>query len=371
MSARKLLFLVSEDWYFCSHRLPLAIAARDAGYHVTVATRVTNHGDTIKAQGLSLVPLSWSRRTTHPLLELRILRELIALYRRHRPDVVHHVAIKAALYGSIAARRSGVPRVVNAVSGLGYVFTSNDFKARILRPIVGAAMHLLLDNDRSRLIVQNQDDHNRFVRQKIVDHRRVVVIRGVGTDLGHFSVQPERDGEVLVVLPARMVKDKGVLEFVAAAEQLKRAGLNARFALVGAPDEENPSCIPESSLLAWQSKGLVEYWGWRDDMARVFQQSHIVCLPSYREGLPKALIEAAACGRAIVTTNVPGCREVVRDGDNGLLVPPRDSAALAQALKRLIEDQALRKTMGKQSRLRAESEFSAARANAQTLALYD
>jgi glycosyltransferase involved in cell wall biosynthesis len=203
-----------------------------------------------------------------------------------------------------------------------------------------------------------------------VEASRSVLIRGSGVDLARYTPAPEPEGVPLVVLPARMLRDKGVEEFVAAARMLKQAGVNARFALVGDPDPENPAAISLAQLAAWREEGAVEYWGWRDDMATVFRQAHLVCLPSYREGLPKALIEAAACERALVTCDVPGCREVVSDGDNGLLVPARDSAALARALRRLIEDAGLRRALARRSRERAVAEFSLERVIADTLALY-
>ena len=370
VNAPRLLFLISEDWFFCSHRLPLAIAAREAGYHVTVATRVTKDGDRIRDAGLDLVPLHWSRRSTHPLRELSALREVVGVFRRVRPDIVHQVAIKPVLYGCIAARLTGVPVVVNAVAGLGYVFASRDLKARALRPVVRAAFHLLLDRENARLILQNADDVEHFVRERIVHRPRVTLIRGSGVDPDRFTVVPEPDGDPLVVLPARMLRDKGVEEFVAAARSLRRSGVAARFALVGSPDPENPACIDEARLKAWEAEGVVEYWGWRTDMTAVFQQAHVVCLPSYREGLPKALIEAAACARPIVTTDVPGCREVVRDGDNGFLVPARDEARLADALRRLVASASLRERMGRRGRERAEQEFSLDRVIRETLDVY-
>jgi glycosyltransferase involved in cell wall biosynthesis len=366
----RLLYLVTEDWYFCSHRLPLAVAARAAGYEVAVATRVSVHAEQICAAGLQLVPLGLSRRGQNPLRELGSVAEIVRVYRRVRPDIVHHVALKPVLYGSLAARFSRVPAVVNALAGLGYVFSSADLKARVLRPVVRAAYHLLLDGSNRRLIVQNPDDRDLFSRDGLVDPSRIHLIRGSGVELSRFAAAPEPDGLPLVVLPARMLRDKGVEEFVAAARSLKQQGIGARFALVGDPDAENPAAIDEATLRRWHREGVVEYWGWREDMTAVLRECHLVCLPSYREGLPKALIEAAASARAIVTCDVPGCRDVVTEGENGLLVPPRDSAALANALRRLIVDPQLRARMGARGRQRAVAEFSVERVIADTLSLY-
>jgi len=335
MSAPRLLYLVTEDWYFCSHRLPLGIAARSRGYDVTVATRVQRHAETIRAAGLKLVPLQWSRHGHNPIKELSALHEILGVYRHERPDIVHHVAVKPVLYGSIAARVTSTPAVVNAIAGLGYLESSNDLRARILGRIVETGYHLLLDRPNSRLIVQNPDDVSMLVGRGIIDAGRVALIRGSGVDTTRFTPIPEPSGTPLVVLPARLLRDKGVVEFVEAARTLRADGIAARFALVGEPDSEHPATISTADLERWRSQDAVECWGWREDMVEVFQRCHLVCLPSYREGLPKALLEAAACGRAIVTCDVPGCREVVREGDNGLLVPPRDSASLVMALKRL------------------------------------
>jgi len=370
MSRPRLLYLVSEDWYFCSHRLPLAAAAREAGFDVSVATRVREHAGEIRRAGVEPIPIGLSRRSVNPYRELRALREIVRTYRAAKPDIVHHVALKPVIYGSLAARLAGVPAVVNALAGLGYLFSSRDRRARLVRPVVEAAFRALLDRPGSQLVVQNPDDLRLLLRERVVGAERAVLIRGSGVDTTRFVPAPEPEGVPLVVLPARMLRDKGVFEFVAAAEQLRAAGVAARFALVGDPDPDNPASIPAATLQRWSDGGAVEWWGWRDDMVEVFHQSHIVCLPSYREGLPKALIDAAACGRAIVTCDVPGCREVVREGENGLLVPPRDSAALAAALGRLLGDAKLRQAMGIRGRARAVAEFSVERVIEQTLGLY-
>ena len=366
----RLLFLVTEDWYFCSHRLPLAVAARQQGFDVIVATRVADHGGRIRDAGLELVPLALSRRSQNPLREAAAVREIVRVYRAVRPTIAHHVAMKPVLYGSLAARLARVPGVVNALAGLGYLFSSRDFKARLLRPLAERGYHALLDHPQTRVIVQNPDDLQMLTIRGMVRPERAVLIPGSGVDPAHYRETPEPPGTPLVVLPARMLRDKGVCEFVAAAGILRERGVQARFALVGDPDPENPGSIPASRLRAWAKEGVVEYWGWRDDMAAVFRDCHIVCLPSYREGLPKALIEAAACARPIVTCDTPGCRQIVRQGDNGLLVPVRDSVRLADALAALILDRDLRGRMGRRGRARAVEEFSLERVIAATLDLY-
>jgi len=370
MSRPKILYFITEDWYFCSHRLPLALAARDAGYDVAVVTNVNEHADVIRRAGIRLIPFDLSRKGMNPASELAVLARLVALYRKEKPDIVHQVAMKPVLYGSLAARLSGVSRVVNALAGLGYIFTSDQPKARFLRPVIGSAFRGLLNSRRSRLILQNQDDRAKFIRKRFISEKRIRLIRGSGVDTAVFVPTPEPPGVPVVILPSRMLWDKGVREFVDAAGQLKKRGISARFVLVGDTDPHNPSAIPTEQLTAWHAEGAVEWWGRRDDMPAVFEQSHIVCLPSYREGLPKVLLEAASCGRPIVTTDTPGCRDVVRQGENGLLVPVRGTAELADALQLLIEQPELRKKMGCKGREIVVSEFALEKVVAKTMNIY-
>ena len=365
----KLLFLVTEDWYFCSHRLALACAARDAGFDVAVATRVSAHGEPIRSAGLRLIPIGLRRSGRNPWRELGAIKEITAIYRRERPDIVHHVALKPVLYGSLAAKIAGVPSIVNALAGMGYVFTSQQLSAKLLRPLISLAFRFLLKG--TRVILQNPDDRNALLAAGILKEHQVALIRGSGVDTGVFRFTPETDTvPPLVVLPARMLWDKGVGEFVTAAQILKQEGVAGRFVLAGERDPDNPSAIPQEQLHDWHTSGTVEWLGKVENMPELLAQSHIVCLPSYREGLPKALLEAAACGRAIVASDVPGCREAVRHDENGLLVPARDAVALAQALRLLIGDAALRRRFGQRGREMAEQEFSGEKVAAETLALY-
>ena len=366
----RLLYFVTEDWYFCSHRLALAVAAQEAGYEVTVLTRVAEHGDLIRSQGLRLLPIALSRQGMNPVRELRLMRRVVRAYRQVRPHLVHQVALKPILYGSLAARLVGVPYVVNALAGLGFLFSSERPRARLLRPLVKLGFHHLLRGEGNRVILQNPDDRDLLTGALRVPADRVRLIRGAGVDLNRFRPTSEPEGPPVVVLASRLLWDKGVGEFVEAARRLRTRNTQARFVLVGAPDPGNPSAIPQAVLAQWEKEGAVELWGHRTDMDRVFAQSHLVCLPSYREGLPKVLLEAAACGHPLVATNVPGCREVVRDGQNGLLVPAKDSAALAGALERLIGDAALRADFGARSHAIAEAGFGIERVIAQHLGLY-
>jgi glycosyltransferase involved in cell wall biosynthesis len=369
----RIVFLVTEDWVFVSHRLPVARAARDAGFEVVVATRVADHGPAIAREGFTLVALPWSRRSRNPLREIAALARLAALYRRLSPALVHHVAVKPALTGSLAAWIAGVPRIVNAITGLGYVFSSQSARARLLRPLVRNGFRWLLRRPGSRVIVQNPDDGAVLLRECGLENSRIRLIRGSGVDLDRFRATPEADvtNNVVAVLASRMIWDKGIGDLVEAARILKREGAAVRVVLAGKPDPDNPASIPEGQLKAWHEEGVVEWRGFVADMPALWAESHIAVLPSfYGEGVPKCLIEAAACARPIVAADGPGLREIVRDGENGLLVPPRDAPALAEAIARLASDAVARARMGRAGRALAEEGFGDRRVAAETLALY-
>ena len=367
---KKLLFLVTEDWYFCSHRLPPARAALAAGYDVVVATRVERRGEEIISEGFKLVALGLRRRSRNPFTELAAVIEIIKLYWRERPDVVHHVALKPVLYGSFAALLLRRPAVVNAMAGMGFLFTSSRRTAGALRAVVSRVFRVILNADRNVLILQNPDDAAMLIAGGLVEPSRVRLIRGSGVDTVRFHPTPEPEGTPVVMLASRMLWDKGVGEFVTAAKELRVRGVIARFVLVGDGDTDNPASISDSQLKAWHDDGVVECWGRCDDMPAAFAQAYIVCLPSYREGLPKVLLEAAACGKPLVATDAPGCREIVHHSENGLLVPVRDATALGQAIERLLVDPGLRLAMGKKGREMVKTEFSEDHVARQTLAVY-
>lgn len=364
-----LLFLVTEDWYFYSHRLELGRAAAREGYRVIVVTRTQRYVEALRRERFEVIPLDIARGSINPLRDIKTILALRRLYRDLHPDIVHHVALKPVLYGSIAARLAGVPSSVNALAGLGFVFASNQLRARLLRPLVKAAFRFFLNGRATRVIVQNPEDRQLLLDSGVAS-QAIATIRGSGVDLDRFHWQPEPAGPPLVLLASRMLWDKGLREFVEAARMLRSLGVQARFVLVGDTDDENPAAVPVAQLKEWQREGAVEWWGRRDDMQRLFPSAHVVCLPSYREGLPKVLLEAAASGRPIVAADVPGCREIVCHGNNGLLVPPRNAAALAQALRQLIDAPSLRARMGQASRKMAEAEFSVDRVITETLTVY-
>jgi glycosyltransferase involved in cell wall biosynthesis len=371
MKEKKLLFLVSEDWYFWSHRVSLAQEAKKRGYKVIVATRVNRHGNQILDLGLHLIPIKMQRRSLNPLRELLAIKEIINIYRKEKPDIVHHVAIKPVLYGSIAAYIAGIRNIINAVTGLGYVFSSNSVKACLIRPFVTTGLAVLLNRKRSRLILQNKDDYYFFVRKRIINEDKICLIRGSGVDTHHFCRVSKASEVPVVILISRMSWQKGIGEFIEAARILKKEGLKARFVLVGDADPHNPAMIKPAQLKKWREEGVIEWLGYRDNTAELFSQSDVACLPSYREGLPKVLLEAAACGLPIVASDVAGCREIVRHQENGLLVPAKDAPALAKAIKHLIENPALRDKMGEQGRNLVIKEFAVEKVIDETIALYE
>jgi glycosyltransferase involved in cell wall biosynthesis len=369
MPPPRILFVAANDWYFYWHRLALAQRIAAAGYDVHAATPPGRFRGAIEAAGIHHHAIPIDRQGLNPFKDIATIKRLADLYREVAPILVHHIAIKPIIYGSIAARITKVPAIVNAMPGTGYLFASNQLLAHLIRPAVMMTFRLLLNSPNSRVTLENRDDLQQW--SSVIRPDRAVVIRGCGVDTSQFCPAPEPPGPALVVLPARLLFYKGVVEFVEAARILKERGAPARFALVGQGDPGNPASIPKSQLRQWEKEEVVELFGWHDDMISVFNQAHIVCLPSHGgEGVPRSLIEAAACGKPIVTTDVPGCRDVVHDGENGLLIPPRQTAPLADALGELVRNRDLRRLMGERGRHRAVAEFSVEIVAAETLRLY-
>lgn len=363
---RKLLFLVTEDWYFVSHRMSLARAAIASGFEVAVATRFGSHRAVLEREGIRTISFEISRRGMNPVTEILTVLRLVRLLRRERPDIVHNVALKPVVLGGLACRLTGIGRPVSAIAGMGFLFTGER-----RAPLVAAAVRriLLLVSRNGLMIVQNDDDA-RLLAEVGVDTTGIRLIRGVGVDLRSFIPREEPSGVPVAALVARLLRDKGIREFVQAADLLRKRGCRIRCVLIGAPDPGNPSSATESEINAWVTAGTVERWGHRADMPAAMAATHIVCLPSYREGFPKVLLEAAACGRAVVATDVPGCRDIVRHRESGLLVPPQDATALADAIEELTVNPALRREMGATARRLAVAEFSDERVSGQVLKVY-
>ena len=374
-----LLFVVNEPYFFVSHRLPLAAGAMAEGYDVHLAAPDDNVWAPGAFQtrlffadrGITYHEIPLSRWGMRPSGELATIKSLYALYRNVRPAVAHHVTAKAVLYGGVTARLAGVPAVVSAFPGLGHYFAASNPGARLVRLALVRGYRFATGHPNSWVIVQNRHDAETLRRLGVSDAERTTVTRGSGVSLRDFRPAAWPEGPPLVVLPSRMIWEKGVGAFVDVARRLKASGIQARFALVGNAHPGNPRAIPEETLRAWHAEGVVECWGRREDMPEVFAEASVVCLPStYGEGIPKALMEAAACGRPIVTYDAPGCREAVVDGSSGILVAGGDLDALAESLGRLIQDRALCRRMGEEGRRLAENEFGVDRVVDRTLEIY-
>ena len=397
---KKLLFFVTEDWYFVTHRLDLAVAAKQAGYDVTIVTQISQYESLIRDSGLNLVPISMSRRSLNIFTELAFIFRLYRIYKRINPDVVHNVTFKPVIYGTLVARLLGVKKVVNALAGLGFLFRSATTKAKLLKALVRRVLYFLLNSPKCALILQNPDDF-RAIQEIGVKRNLMHLIKGAGVNTHIFAptiiesvtksnadttiesttesitessaetTDVSHDAAPVVLLATRMLWDKGVGEFVEAAKYSAEEGYNTRFVLVGKGDAENPNSISDAQLQQWHDDGVVEWWGKRSDMPQVLNQADIVCLPSnYGEGIPKVLIEAASCAKAIVTTDTPGCREIVSHGKNGLLVPVEQPKSLYAAIHSLVLDRELREQMGAAGRNMVQAQFSLETVVSQTLELY-
>ncbi len=368
MRSPRILFLVTEDWYFVSHRLPMARAAREAGFEVHVATRVDRHGFQIEAEGFHLHPLRWRRGSANPLGFLLAVHHIRTLYRLVQPELVHHVALQPSIMGSLAAL--GLPIVrLNAVAGFGFAFTSKTLRARLVRAALSGLMRGLFNRPLSVVLVQNPDDRAAAAALGL-DADRIALIPGSGVEVDQLTLLPEPDGPMTAAYVGRLLADKGLHALMAAHELLIQRGRPIRLLLAGEPDPANPASIPPATVEKWGNQPGIGVLGYVADIRTVWAAAHIAVLPSRREGLPKSLLEAAACGRPLVATDVPGCREIARQGVNAILVPVDDAAALADAIDRLAGDPDLRRRYGAESRRLVESEFSSARIGGDIVALY-
>jgi glycosyltransferase involved in cell wall biosynthesis len=372
----RVLFVVNADWFFVSHRLALARAVRAAGYEVGVCAGQSEAHARITAEGFPFFPLPIDRGGTSAINDAATLMALTRVYRRYRPNIAHHVTIKPVLYGSLAARIAGVPATVNAISGLGYAFiprTDDRLRNQAFRGGLRAAYRLALSGSRTRTIFQNADDREAFVEQRLVRRVNTRLIRGSGVDLEKFKEAPLPPYPFTALVPSRLLWDKGIGEFVQAATSLRKRWPDARFVLLGRLDYGNPAAIREEQIQRWVSDGLVEWWGSREHefMPEAYAQAHVVVLPSYREGLPLALAEAAATSRPVITTDVPGCRDTVLDGKTGWVVKARDAVSLTAALEAALSaDLPTLAAMGRAGRQLAALRFSIQSVVGATLASY-
>lgn len=355
--SKTLLFVVNVDWFFLSHRLPIAEKALSEDFKVHIATGITDRREILCQNGLVVHCLALNRNGTGIGNALRTAAQLWKIFRNVRPDVVHLVTIKPVLLGGIVARVANVPAVVAAVSGLGFVFMARGLGASIRRGAVSLMYRLALSHKNIKVIFQNPDDLQSVSSMAHLDGEKAALIRGSGVDLVRFAHMPLSGGPPVVMFAARLLGDKGIREFVQAAKLLQTRRCRARFVLVGTPDPANPTSVSKAELDAWVGNGSVECWGHRPDMPTVLAQAHIVVLPSYREGLPKVLLEAAAVGRAVVTTDVPGCRDAIEPGVTGVLVPVRNADDLAHAIAELLDDPVRCQRLGEAGRRLAERSF--------------
>lgn len=352
-----ILFVVNAPEFFLSHRLPLAMAARQSGYEVHIATADGPDVQCIQSLGFTHHVVPFARSGQNPLKELATLLRLVRLFRRLKPSLVHLITIKPVLYGGIAARLSGVESVVSAVSGLGTVFLADTIVARARRWLVTGLYRAAFKQKSLAVIFQNPDDRDTLLSLKALKASQVRMVRGSGVALSDYPYVPEPASKPVVVMAARLLKDKGVFEFVEAARLLKQRGVSVEMRLIGSLDPGNPTSVTQQELDQWAAESDIMLLGYRKDIADQYAAANIVCLPSYREGLPKSLVEAAACGRAVVTTDVPGCRDAITANETGLLVPVKNSVALADAIQMLIENPELRHNMGLAGRRLAEDAF--------------
>lgn len=350
MKPGKILLVANTDWYLFNFRLALARFLKSQGLDVVMVAPDGTYAREIEANGFRFIAWNVGRQTMSPRGELQAVSQLVKIYQSEHPVLVHHFTIKPVLYGSLAARYAKIKAVVNSVTGLGYVFLKEGWKGKLIRTVILPLYHYAFSYPHIRVTFENENDQATFRKLRLLKTGKSVVIRGAGVDADYYHPVPEPSLPVpLIVFPARMLFDKGLGTLVEAARILKRR-TQARFALVGDTDPGNPTTADESMLRGWEQEGLVEWWGFQKDMRSVYQNCNIVTLPSFGEGLPTVLIEAAACARPIVTTDVAGCRDVVKNGVNGFLVPPNQPEALAQAIETLINEPEQRLNMGKAGR---------------------
>ena len=371
----KFVFYANTDWYLYNFRLSTALQLKEEGHEVVMLSPPGEFGDRFAGHGMRWVRLSMDRASLNPVREAMTFKYLVRVLRREKPDLLHNFTVKCAIYGAIAARAAGVPAVVNAVAGMGYVFASDRMLARTLRPMVKLLMRGTLGGKQSRLILQNPDDADAFVRARLVPEHHIRVIRSSGVNLERFlPVVPVAEPRPLrVLLAARLLWEKGIGEYIEAARMLRAQGRNIDFVIAGSPDPGNPRSVSREQVESWVGEGLVDWRGHVEDMPVLMRSMDVIALPSYyREGVPKSLIEAAACGLAVITTNLPGCREVVSEhGVDGLHVEPRCARSLAERIAQLDDDRPLVRRLGDSARRKAMEHFDEQMVIRRTIEVYD
>ena len=365
----KIILFANTDWYLYNFRLKLASKLCEQGHELFLLSPPGDFHTRLREQGYQWIPFPLSRQGINPFNEIKTLVRLISIYKQIRPEIVHHFTIKPVIYGSIAAHILSISGIINSITGLGHLFIDSGFVTHMLRGLAKWLYRISLRG--TQVIFENPEDRNTFIQNKFIEPEQSHLILGTGVDVNKFRPSEKGNSIPLVLFSSRLLMTKGLVEFMEAIEILHQKKLMARFAVAGTPDPGNPASISEAQLNLWKKSDLAEWWGWQDDMPAALAKTDIFCLPSYREGIPNALLEACASGLPIVTTDVPGCRDVVQHGVNGLLVPPRDANALASALEALLISPDRRITMGTAGRQLALNRFSLSHIISQNLEVYD
>ena len=365
----KILLFANTDWYLYNFRLSLAKDLREQGYEVILLSPPGNFQKLLQENGFQWISFPFSRQGINPFNEIWTLWQLIRIYHKVRPDIVHHFTIKPVIYGSLAAHLLHIRGIINSITGLGHLFIDSSPITQLLRILAKWLYRISLRN--TQVIFENPEDRDIFIKNHLLETKQSHLILGTGVDVEKFRPANKNNDVPVVLFSSRMLTTKGLLEYTEAVRLLKQNGFKARFALAGMTDPGNPASVTDEQIESWNQSGLVEWWGWQEDMPNTLAQTDIFCLPSYREGVPNALLEACASGLPIITTDVPGCRDVVAHGVNGLLVPVKNVFALASALETLLTSPDLRQAMGMAGRETAIKKFSVKKVNAETLGVYN
>lgn len=368
----KIILAVNTLGSFISHRRGLYLKLRE-GHQVKVILPTSEDHNAAQKEVVpsELLGIRMSRKGMNPLAEIRTIFDLYCQYKKEKPDLVHHFTIKPVIYGTIAARLAGVPKIVNSITGLGFVFTSTSPKAKILGILVKNLYRFCFASPKVKVIFQNLDDRDFFVTNGMISQDRGFLVEGSGVDVQKFTPVKIENQQPRILVASRLLIEKGIFEFMEAIEKLKSQGIPFEALIAGEVDPGNPGTITESQVKTWQQAGTATFLGFQKDMVSLLNSVDIACLPSYREGLPMSLLEAMAAGKPIVTTDAPGCRATVRDGRNGFLVPPKTSQPLVEALEKLLTDRELRTKMGNESRTLAVELFSKERITSEIIKIYD
>jgi len=344
---KKVIYFVSEDWVFVNHRIEIAKKIQKKGFKVILVTNVSDHKKLIEKNNIKVIPIKIKRGSLNIRKSIRVIYKLIKIYKNVKPDIVHNFGIRQIIHSNIAAQISNIKKTYNSIIGLGSVFISSNF---LIKFLVINALRLTLFFKNSKVLVQNKDDYN-FLKKKIwVSEKNLHINTVSGINLKNFNTSKEPKGKIIFLFASRILKDKGIVELIEASRKLRKINKNFELFIAGSIDSQNPSSIFYEQIKAWDAEDYIKYLGHIENINDLYKKVHIAILPSYREGLPRGLLEAGACAKPIITTNVPGCRDVVIDGKNGITVTPRDSEELFLAMKKMVQNKKMRLSMGKEGR---------------------